>query len=474
MKVATIFAVAVLMPYESGAVSVQVEPDRMVAVNGKRTFILGLYENPGDEAVLAQVVESGFNLVRAEARAEALDRLQGKGIRAWVNTGSSIDLSEDPEPRRKQLEELAARLQGHPALLCWEVPDEALWNCWYEAIVWRGNEEGRQQRLLVNALGDHALQEELNHARTQADHAYAVGDYKLSEELADEIWRKLGKEPPKPTLNISNAAQRAACVREGLLAGHTYLKSLDPDHPVWMNHAPRNQIPQLRAFNEAADIVGCDIYPVPPYRGGHSDISDRSLSAVGAYTARMQIAAPYKPVWMVLQGFGWADIDGSANEYDKREGRRPSYDELRFMAYDAIVRGARGILFWGTHAIEKDSELWQDLLKLVRELADLQPVLSAPDAILDPRVSVGETWGSVDKGVEVLPKRHGQDIWLLAVNEWHEPLEVVVENVHEMDGVQYVDKSSGTEVWANNGRLDLKMPGNGVYVLAPATALAHR
>ena len=50
------------------------------------------------------------------------------------------------------------------------------------------------------------------------------------------------------------------------------------------------------------------------------------------------------------------------------------------MAYDAIVHGARGILYWGTAYTKRDGTLWGDLLKLVRELADLQRVLSAPDA----------------------------------------------------------------------------------------------
>src|SRR5690606_26326563 len=129
---------------------------------------------------------------------------------------------------------------------------------------------------------------------------------------------------------------------EGMREGYSLLRTLDPKHPVWMNHAPRNQIAQLMAFNDAADIVGCDIYPVPfSADNGHSDIGLRTIASVGAYTDRMQESAPGKPVWMVLQGFGWSDIQPERKEFM----RRPEGHETRFMAYDAIVHGARGILY---------------------------------------------------------------------------------------------------------------------------------
>ncbi|OHB79623.1 MAG: hypothetical protein A2Z25_03485 [Planctomycetes bacterium RBG_16_55_9] len=56
----------------------------------------------------------------------------------------------------------------------------------------------------------------------------------------------------------------------------------------------------------------------------------------------------------------------------------PSFDESRFMAYDAIVHGARGILYWGSHYL-KSSEFRQSLYALTSELAALQPFLVAED-----------------------------------------------------------------------------------------------
>ncbi|MBI4556407.1 MAG: hypothetical protein HY706_02385, partial [Candidatus Hydrogenedentes bacterium] len=310
MKSLSLVLVAIIFGANAArAASVQIDRDRMLIVDGKRTFVLGLYENPKDEAVLAEVAKAGFNLVSAVSQAQALDRLRDQGLYGWVNLGSNLDFSQDGEERARGLQSAVVSLRNHPALLCWEVPDEALWNCWYEIVLWRGGREGNQQRELIAALTDAELKENLLRQRDRADQMWRQGDFSGAENLADDLWRKLGKEPPHPDLKLASASERAERLRQGLLAGYQRLNDLDSDHPLWMNHAPRNQIAQLAAFNAAADVVGCDIYPVPAYRGVHSDLADRSMTSLGAFTYRMQAADPRKPVWMVVQGFGWADFN---------------------------------------------------------------------------------------------------------------------------------------------------------------------
>lgn len=450
------------------AADIAVEPDRMLSVDGQRTFVLGLYENPGDDAVLRQAADAGFNLVQSKPETAALDRLQQHGLHAWINTGASIDFSEDPAGREASLRKLVEQFAGHPALLAWEVPDEALWNVWYSANLWRRRDEPKQQNEKIAALTDAALAETLRAQRREADALFVRGDYAGSERLADDIWRKLGQEPPQPNLNISNAPERAAKMAAGMQAGYDLLKQIDPKRPVWMNHAPRNQIGQLATFNRAADVVGCDIYPVPAFRGGHSDLADRSMGSVGAFTDRMQAAAPNKPVWMVLQGFGWADLDETADAQERETMRRPTFEESRFMAYDAVAHGARGILYWGTAYIEKDSQLWQDLLKLAAELNRMQPLLSAPAAPFAVQTSHAETWGSVDRGVLVRPKTVDGRVWLLIINEWYEPLTYTVAGLQSVEGARYADADAGVEATVQGGRITLTVPGYGIQILRPA------
>ena len=472
-------AIALILACTFWAGAVTLAPDGMIVVDGQRRFVLGLYENPADDSVLDAVAEAGFNLVRATGDEAALDRLQGRGLYAWVNTGQGIDLSKDRPAREAQLAALAATCSGHPALLVWEVPDEALWNCWYSAFLWRRQDEPAQLRERIDALEDTTRAASLGAALKTSERLFGRGDFAEAEEVADGLWRELGEDLPRPGLNISNAPSRAAQLCAGMVEGYAVLRKLDPRHPIWMNHAPRNQIAQLAAFNEGADIVGCDIYPAPQYRGGHSDLGDRSLASVGAFTTRMQAAAPGKPVWMVLQGFGWADLEKDPDADARLRGRRPNATESRFMAYDAIVRGARGVLYWGTHCVEKDSALWTDLLEVVRELADLEPVLAAPDAGIDPEVTLEEAKGSLDRGVRVLGKDVDGAIWWLVVNEFQDPLTYTLSGrprtdalggLAALEGTVYTDPEADRRATVTDGRLRLAIRGYGVQVLRPVDA----
>ena len=439
----------------------------MLHVNGKPFFVLGLYENPQEDAVLDQASKAGFNLIHASNKKEDLDRLESHGLWAWVNTGYSIDLSVQQEQRKEELKKLAQGVGTHPALLVWEVPDEALWNCWYGASQWRTNYEPKQLREAFANLEDTPLRAKLEGQLREALRLHHRGEFAQSEQMADSIWEEMGEKPHKPDLNVSNAPERAAKMAAGMVKGYKELKRLDPVHPVWMNHAPRNQISQMAKFNLAADIVGCDIYPAPAYRGGHSDLPDRSLGSVGAYTDRMQAAAPGKPVWMVLQGFGWADLQDNPSEKEQERGRRPDFEESRFMAFDAIVHGARGILYWGTRYVERDSTLWIDLLRLVKELSGLQEVLSAPD-LPTPEVTLAEHWGSLERGVRVLGKNVQGKTWWIVVNEYSGPLRYTLHGLDELNGQVFEDPDAKREAVVKEGCLTCNIESHGIQVLRPA------
>ena len=447
---------------------VKIAPDSMLTVNGQRTFVLGLYENPKEDAVLDDVVKAGFNLIHSPADAAQLDRLHSHGANAWINVGGPIDLSADADAGKAALKKLADDFGPHPALWVWEVPDEALWNVWYGAELWRNRDEPKQQDESIAKLEDKAKADKLRGMRADVGKLRAVAEYKKAEDLADQIWRELGKEPPQPDLRTSNAPERSAKMAAGMLEGYTYLKQICPQHPIWMNHAPRNSVAQRAEFNKAADAEGCDIYPVPPYIGGHSDLADRGLTSVGAFTRLMQEAAPSKPVWMVLQAFSWAELDEKKGSPDLDQQRPPTYHETRFMAYDAIVNGARGILYWGSAYTDKTKPFWGELLKVVRELADLQPVLSAPDAEVSPKIALEQTWGSLDQGIRVLPKQTQDGPVFIVVNEWSAPLRYTLSGLAGIDGKSYTDAPSGATSQVAGGALAFNIRPYGVQVLRPA------
>jgi hypothetical protein len=468
-----------LAPPVSAAPHPLLSKQRMLQVQGQPRFILGLYENPQDDAQLKEAIEAGFNLIQCGADVVALDRVQRFGAMAWVNVGGALDLSSDATVRRQKLVDTARLLSGHPALLVWEGPDELLWNNW-----WVTMEQIRPEIDAMRTAGQGTAELEAlgRHARDLFDR----GLYAEFEKVRAEFWRKAGRPAPSGQYHVDDAPARVRKSASGVTAGIRALRQADPKHVIWLNHAPRNSLADLRLYNAAVDMAGCDIYPVPPnLSDGHSDLPDKGLTSVGAYTERMREAAPGRACAMVLQGFGWRDLSAKTNEHEAAVGigRRPTWAESRFMAYDAIVHGANAILYWGTaymKPVESDGaaakgrpRLWHDLLRVARELRALEPALVATP-LKTPDLRQAETYGSIDgRGIMCSLRRVGDDFVLLVVNETenglafslqqlpaklngrtlyrlYSPEEHPVENRRLTDGI----KSCGVQVYATSRRFE--------------------
>ncbi len=413
------------------------DAQQMLLINGQPRFILGLYENPKDDAVLQEAVAAGFNLIRSSPTVEDLDRIQRAGAHAWINLGDNLDVNANPTEHPAKLKELVQRLAQHPALLIWEGPDEVLWNHWYGPL---GQLQSELDAMRKTAEG----KPELDSLRRRVRDLLERGLYAEFERARAEFWTQAGQPAPKAGVRMDDVVERVRESADGITAGIQLVRALDPRHVIWLNHAPRNSLAELRLYNRAADMVGCDIYPAPAnLQNGHSDLADQRLTAVGAYTRRMRQAAPGKACAMVLQGFGWRDLkaDNEVKPYEVAAGigRRPSFSESRFMAYDAIINGANGIFYWGTaflKPVEDDGtpvkgrpRLWRDLLHVVRELHALAPALVAPP-LRPPRIKLSPTYGSIDdEGVLCSLRRVGDDYVLLVVNENADGIGFAIDNL---------------------------------------------
>jgi len=192
----------------------------------------------------------------------------------------------------------------------------------------------------------------------------------------------------------------------GLQEGYRFLRALDPRRPIWTNHAPRNRVQTLAFYNQATDIAGCDIYPVPTPQT-QSDQTNKTLGVVGDETAKNILAVRgEKPVFMVLQGFAWRALNNRADP----EAVYPTLAQSRFMAYDAIIAGASGILYWGVNYTPRPSPFWSDLKSVVSELHGLKPFLEAP------REGVEADIAPEGSPVRYLARRVSGHVTLLLVN----------------------------------------------------------
>jgi len=447
--------------------------DGFLKIDGKARLIIGLYELPKEDEKLREIAKSGFNLVRSPQDFEALDRIGKHGLYAWICLGSAAQLREADHDGEQKLMKIINNFRDQSSLLIWELPDEALWNIWWSRFNWIFGGQQRELRKHIEEAGNSTTKVDAAKYISLLENANDYDDRGLwnqAEEIYDVLWSQLQAKNPHSDWKMSRCPDQVSELTDAIARGCRVIKHLDPKHPIWQNHAPRNSVRSMAKYNQTIDAVGCDIYPAPfNPTSGHSDLKDTNLSSVGAYTDRMREAGPGKSIWMVLQGFGWRDLSEETREdTDPRKGRRPSFSETRFMAYDAIVHGANALLYWGTHAIEKDSVLWQDLMKIAKELRALELGIVGERHKNTPISTADETYGSIDgQGPHLMLRKTEQDWILIAVNEHSQGISFTVSKLpDELEGKTLYRLYSDEIHEIQSGAFHDGIKGFGVHVYA--------
>ncbi len=224
-----------------------------------------------------------------------------------------------------------------------------------------------------------------------------------------------GADEPRNPFKAAGSTPPANLVR-----GRRTLSALDPDHPLVIVQAPRGSVDGLVPYRPAFDIGGVDIYPVSYPPQIHSDQRNTDISVVGDVTRWIRAVAGTKPVWVTLQ-IAWSGVIPTVAK-PNIVPRLPSGNELRFMAYQAIANGARGLVFFGGHLTEVASpadaaagwnwSFWREALQpLVQELSStaLAPALVAPA----PRWKIATK--PATKEVELVTRQTDRFLYVIAV-----------------------------------------------------------
>lgn len=212
-----------------------------------------------------------------------------------------------------------------------------------------------------------------------------------------------------------------------------FVARLDPGRPFYLNHSPTNLEATLRLYNDGAEILATDIYPVIPRGirelyalwpdGRHGDLLNTYISQVGQYADKMRrVAGPGRAVFMVLQAFAWENL--REKDRDPRMVLYPTRAETRFMAWQSVVHGVNGILYWGLAHNPPDAPIWEDLRQLAAEFRLFQEELAAPAARLDLTLDYHDTGHSLDRGVEWIAKPGHEGLLLVTVNADPNPVAV--------------------------------------------------
>ncbi len=204
---------------------------------------------------------------------------------------------------------------------------------------------------------------------------------------------------------------------ENLRRFYEIVHELDSHHPVWITQAPRGTTASLKQYNPVYDVGAIDIYPVSYPPGVHSDVANKNISVAGDYAKQIAevTAADKKPFWMVLQ------ICFSGVTKPGKTLRFPTFPEQRYMSYQSVIEGARGLLYFGGNVEacwnDQDRALgwnWSFYRKVLKPVLDefspsgpLYPALIAPDSILPIRVDA-------ESDVEIRVRESGGHLFIIA------------------------------------------------------------
>src|SRR3954447_4629325 len=205
----------------------------------------------------------------------------------------------------------------------------------------------------------------------------------------------------------------------GVAAPYDFIRSRDPDHPIVIIQAPRaRQAPvtaaRLRPYAAGGDIHGIDIYPIAHPPGLHAGRPNKDISVVGDLAEIVSESAPGKEHWMTLQ-VAWSGVIPPDHV-----PIFPTLKQERFMAYQAIIAGARGLVFFGGDITKvmspEDSRsgwnwtFWRTVLKpVVQELSSdsVGPALVAPPAPADVKANAAD--------VRLVARQAGRFMYLIVV-----------------------------------------------------------
>ena len=186
---------------------------------------------------------------------------------------------------------------------------------------------------------------------------------------------------------------------------------LDPNQ-LWVTiEAPRGTAADLAPYSAVTDVHGVDIYPVTL-----SNVTP-NLQNVGKWTATLASVTPLAPVWTTIQICASGSVDKTTGNYVV-----PTFQQERYMAYDAILNGAKALTFYGGNnpycfsgsdaTYGWNWSFWQSVLEpLVQQLSASSPIAPAlVNAAKAPQVT---TRGS---GTETIVRQGTSvdDLWLIA------------------------------------------------------------
>lgn len=241
------------------------------------------------------------------------------------------------------------------------------------------------------------------HALTRSRFAAGIGLW----QGADEPW---SRGIPARSLafaycRLTSRGAASACAGEPPLDRHHLLVTIV---------APSGSPADLAPYSRVTDGLGVDVYPVTL-----ADVESPDLHEVGVWTRAIAGITRDHFVWTTLQIC-------SKDAYDRRSGAYvvPTAYQERYMVYDAIINGARGVSFFGGNNPHCWSRIdrrygwnwtfWSRALDpLIEQIGSRSPLGSAlADAASNDALRTNDAGTEAISRIAVTPS--GPQLWVIA------------------------------------------------------------
>jgi hypothetical protein len=184
---------------------------------------------------------------------------------------------------------------------------------------------------------------------------------------------------------------------------------LDSDHQWVTIEAPRGTAAQLQPYSAVTDVHGVDVYPVTLQN------PSGNLHDVGTWTSTVASVTPSHSIWTTLQVCASGSYDTSGRYVV------PTFAQERYMAYDAIINGARSLAFYGGNipgcwnATDRQYgwnwTFWSSVLKPL--LAELNATSALAPALLN--ASTNQELTTTEASTKAISRvGSGDDVWVIA------------------------------------------------------------
>ena len=245
---------------------------------------------------------------------------------------------------------------------------------------------------------------------------YSVKDYYAGSQFVPSEIKSLSDEPVLLNQTVRRFKNNPALLAwynndeyppefiERLNEHYNVITAEDPNHPVLSIIIKPSQ---TDLYMNSTDIIGSDPYVIPNLK---IYMVGEAVETIAKKTNDSQ------PVWMVIQ----AHNIGNYKEFipNPQDYRSPTFDEIRCMSWQAICKGAGGLIYYSYFDLKRNTDIpfetqWSNLKNIVSEIYSFSDVLLSEENY--DNVQVSNSSGDIS-WLDWTTKNYSNKLYIFAVN----------------------------------------------------------